>query len=159
MIKRRAHSGFTLMELILVMAILAIVLALAAPKLTGWREAGKLRNSADDFISATRFARAQAVSSGYVCVVAIDKQGGAFVVKQQNGQNFTNVDGEFGQPLTILDGGQIDSIDSGKTAIDQITFYPTGRVQPASVKITAGDGESVTITCATPADDFAIEGL
>ena len=38
-------------------------------------------------------------------------------------------------------------------------FYPTGRVQPASVKITAGDGESVTITCATPADDFAIEGL
>ena len=51
-------------------------------------------------------------------------------------------------------------IDSGKTAIDQITFYPTGRVQPASVEDhRVGDGESVTITCAMPADDFAIEGL
>jgi type II secretion system protein H len=156
--RRRAQFGFTLLELILVMAILAIVLALAAPKLQGWREGGKLRNSADDFVTSTKYARSQAAASGYVCVVAIDRQSGTYVVKQQSGQNFNNVDGEFGQPMSILEGGQIDAIDSGKSAIDQIMFYPTGRVQPASVRITAKDGESVTITCTTPAEDFAIQG-
>jgi type II secretion system protein H len=156
MYRHRAQFGFTLLELILVMAILAIVLALAAPKLQGWREGGKLRNSADDFISATKYARSQSVSSGYVCSVTIDKQNGTYVVQQQSGQNYTNVAGEFGQPMSILEGGQIEAIDSGKAAINQILFYPTGRVQPASVKITANDGESVTITCPTPAEDFSV---
>jgi type II secretion system protein H len=148
---RHTHPGFTLLELILVMAILAIVLALAAPKLTGFREGGKLRNSADEFVAATRFARTHAVSSGNVCVITLDKQNGAFVVQDQNGQNYVNVDGEFGQPISILEGGQIDGPD-------RIAFYPTGRVQTGQVRITASSGESVTIACGAPSEEFAIAG-
>ena len=134
------------------MVILATVMALAAPKLQSWRQGGKLRNSADEFVAATRFARTRAVSNGSVCVVQIDKQGGTFTVKQQNGQSYANIDGEFGQPTSIVEGGTIDA------TVDTIAFYPTGRVQPASVKITASDGESVTIACGAPSEDFAIAG-
>jgi len=63
---RYRHPGFTLLELILVMVILATVMALAAPKLQSWRQGGKLRNSADEFVAATRFARTRAISSGSV---------------------------------------------------------------------------------------------
>jgi type II secretion system protein H len=159
MTRRRAHTGFTLLELILVMVIVAIVAALAAPKLQSWRQGGKLRDSADEFVAATKFARTRAVSSGYVCVVAIDKQSGTFSVKQQSGQKYTDVEGEFGAANPVVEGGSIQAIDAGKTPIDMIMFYPTGRVQPASVKITADDGESVTIVCTAPAEDFAIAGL
>ena len=87
------------MELILVMAILAIVAGAGGAETDGWREAGKLSNSADEFIAATRFARAQAVSSGYVCVVAIDKQERHVRRETTERTKFTNVEGEFGQPL------------------------------------------------------------
>src|SRR4051812_49502232 len=100
-----SRDGFTLLELILVMVILATVMALAAPKLQAWGRGAKLRNSADDFVAATKFARTHAVSSGYLCVVAIDKQGGTFTVKQQSGQNYVPVDGEFGQTISVLEGG------------------------------------------------------
>src|SRR4051794_14745939 len=89
MTERRAHAGFTLLELILVMVIICMVMALAAPTLTGWSRGAKLRNSADEFVSATKFARTRAVSSGYTCVVSIDRQSGTFSVKQQTGQNLT----------------------------------------------------------------------
>ena len=148
---RQKHPGFTLLELILVMVILATVMALAAPKLSNWRKGGALRSSADDFVAATKFARTQAISSGQVCVVAIDKQGGTFNVQQQNGANYVNVDGEFGQPMRVLDGGSIDGPDT-------ISFYPTGRVQPATVKIIGDNGESVTIACGAPSEDFGIVG-
>jgi hypothetical protein len=65
------------------------------------------------------------------------------------------VDGEFGV-LTVLDGGKIEAIDNAKKPLDTITFYPTGRVQPAQVTITADDGEAVAIACNAPAEDFAI---
>jgi len=131
------------------MVILCITAALAAPKLTGFREGSKLRNSADDFIATTRYARAHSIETGAVCVIQIDKQSNAYVVKQQNGANFVNIDGEFGQQMNVLDGGTIDGPET-------ITFYPTGRVQPAQVKIAAKDGETLTIGCSTPADDFAV---
>lgn len=151
-----ARFGFTLLELILVMAILATVMALAAPKLSAWGRGAKLRNSADDFVTATKFARTHAVSSGYPCVVSIDKQGGAFSVKQQNVDKLTPVDGEFGDAIPVLEGGKIDAVGSGRTPIDAITFYPSGRVEPATVTITADDGESKTITCGAPSEDFAV---
>ena len=146
----RHHRAFTLLELILVMVIICIVMAIAAPKLQNFREGGKLRNTADEFVAATKFARTQAISSGYVCAVNIDKQSGSFNVQQQNGQQWTAVDGEFGQPITVLDGGQIDS------TADPILFYPNGRVQTAQVKITAGSGESISVACSAPTEDFAI---
>ena len=131
------------------MVIICIVMAIAAPKLQNFREGGKLRNSADEFVAATKYARTQAISSGYVCSVAIDKQSGSFSVQQQNGQNWTAVSGEFGQPINVLDGGQIDSTAS------PILFYPNGRVQTAQVRISAGN-ESITVACAAPTEDFAI---
>ena len=144
------------MELILVMVIMCMVMALAAPSLQGWSRGSKLRNSADEFVAATKFARTKAVSSGYPCVVSIDRQGGTFSVKQQNGQNLSPVEGEFGETIPLLEGGKIEAINLSRQPVDAIMFYPTGRVQPASVTITADNGEAISITCSAPAEDFGI---
>ena len=60
----------------------------------------------------------------------------------------------------VLEAARRSTADSDfsriDSTVDSIGFYPTGRVDPASVKITADNGESITVQCATPADSFAI---
>jgi type II secretion system protein H len=150
MIHRRRQSGFTLIELILVLVIMCTVMALAAPTLRGWSKGSRLRNSADEFIAATRWARSKAASDGSNYAIAIDKQSNTYKVQVQTGQTYTDADGMFAAAVTLPEGSKIESTD------DTITFYPTGRVDPATVRITGPDGDSITVQCASPAEDFAI---
>jgi MSHA pilin protein MshC len=65
------HSGFTLFELIIVMLIVGILAAFAAPRLnlTTFRETGFLQQAT----AAIRYAQKQAIASG--CTVQVDISG------------------------------------------------------------------------------------
>ena len=149
MIRTRPSSGFTLIELILVMAIMATVMALAAPQLTRWKKGGKLRNAADEFIAATRWARSKAAADGAMYAVAIDKQSGTYRVQMKTGQEYGEAQGQFRAAPPLPEGVKIES------TAELIEFYPTGRVDTATVKFTAEDGDSISVECTTPAGDFA----
>ena len=60
----RGRGGFTLIELILVMAVLAIVLAIIAPSLGNFFRGRTLDSEARRFVSLTRYAESRAVSEG-----------------------------------------------------------------------------------------------
>jgi type II secretion system protein H len=69
-------TGFTLIELILVMALLAIVLAISAPSLSRFFKSRSLDNEAQRFMALTRAAQSRAVSEGVPMVLWFDtKQG------------------------------------------------------------------------------------
>ncbi|HEX3358377.1 MAG TPA: prepilin-type N-terminal cleavage/methylation domain-containing protein [Tepidisphaeraceae bacterium] len=155
--KRASHNfGFTLLELVLVLAILAAVMSMAAPTLRGWRQGADLRNCAEGFVAATHWARTRAASNARVYVVVIDAQNGAFAVKIQDGQNLKDSEGEFNQPISVPQGGTIQAMNSSRAAVNSIHFYPTGRVEPAVVRIADASGQTLTVECDSPADDFAI---
>ena len=65
--------GITLIELILVMAILALVAAVAAPRLTGFSEGRKYVGEWNRLTSVLRYARSQAISSGAPVKVEFDQ--------------------------------------------------------------------------------------
>lgn len=67
--------GFTLVELIIVMALLAIVGALAAPSLSGSIRQRNLKEEALRFLALTEYARDEAVSQGVPMVVWVDPNG------------------------------------------------------------------------------------
>jgi len=58
-----AH-GFTLIELILVMALFGIVMAIVAPDLSNFFRGRNLDNEAQQFLSMTRYGRSRAISEG-----------------------------------------------------------------------------------------------
>jgi type II secretion system protein H len=72
--ERKGRAGFTLIELILVMAVLVIVLALVAPSLSNFFRGRSLDSEARRFVSLTRYAESRAVSEGVPMLVWIDPE-------------------------------------------------------------------------------------
>ncbi len=68
------RAGFTLIELILVMAVLVIVLAVVAPSLGNFFRGRTLDSEARRFVSLTRYAESRAVSEGIPMLLWIDTQ-------------------------------------------------------------------------------------
>ncbi|MBI2928936.1 MAG: GspH/FimT family pseudopilin [Verrucomicrobia bacterium] len=66
------HDGFTLIELILVMALLVVVLGVAFPSLKGFFRGRNLDSEARRFLSLTRYGQSRAVSEGVPMVLWID---------------------------------------------------------------------------------------
>ncbi len=75
---RRAAAAFTLVELILVMALLAIVLAISAPSLARFFKGRSLDNEARRFMALTRAAQSRAVSEGVPMVLWLETKSRAY---------------------------------------------------------------------------------
>lgn len=74
----RRDAAFTLVELILVMAMLVIIIAVAAPSLSQFFRGRVLDSEARRLLSLTRYAQSRAVSEGTPMVLWIDAQEGAY---------------------------------------------------------------------------------
>src|ERR1051325_11002931 len=77
--------AFTLIELILVMAMLLIVLAVSFPSLKGFFRGRDLDSEARRFLSLTRYGQSRAVSEGVPMVLWIDAQQKTYGLRAQTG--------------------------------------------------------------------------
>jgi type II secretion system protein H len=71
---RTARAAFTLIELVLVMAILIVVLSVSGASLTKFFKGRSLDAEAKRFVALTRFAQNRAISEGLPVVVWIDER-------------------------------------------------------------------------------------
>ena len=78
-------QAFTLVELIIVMALLATLMAIAAPSLSRSMRGRNLDQEAKRFVALTEYARAEAVSQGVPINVWIDTEAGSYGVEAKTG--------------------------------------------------------------------------
>jgi prepilin-type N-terminal cleavage/methylation domain-containing protein len=171
-----AHkSAFTLIELVLVMLVIAITMAMAAPSLSNWGRGGRLRDAGDQFLSVARYARTQAIAEARVYRLNVDPQTNTYFLTAQDGQQFVEIGGSFGKRFTLPDGCRIamqplqaiaaasPTANATNTSVPPAQpgtacdFYPNGRTQPVHVRIANSEtGDAVDISCPTPAEQFAL---
>jgi type II secretion system protein H len=148
----RKSSGFTLLELILVMAIIALTIAIAAPSLANFGRARVVSDTAAHFTAMASLARNHAIADGQIYRLVIDLNGRQFSVEKASpdGQAFTPADLPDAQTFTLpkdldmtTDAPDID----GKRVIE---FQPEGRTDTASVQFFDRFDNKVEVRCNTP---------
>lgn len=85
----RRVVAFTLIELILVMAIFVIVMGIAAPELRGFFRGRNLDNEAQRFLSLTRYGRSRAISEGLPVELWVNPKAGSYGLQALSGYTET----------------------------------------------------------------------
>lgn len=80
-LKRRSQTGFTLIELILVLVIAGFIISLVAPAITSTTGLN-LRTAAKRVAAGLRYARSQAVTTGSVYQIVFDIERNAMTIER-----------------------------------------------------------------------------
>jgi type II secretion system protein H len=108
--KERGQSGFSLVELMVVLLLIGIMTALIVPQMKGTYEGALLRSTARKFTSAMALAYSQSVTAHRPHRFRIDSQSGRFHVERrgQRGEEaflplreFAGGEGEFDTRISI----------------------------------------------------------
>ena len=107
------RCAFTLLELILVMALLVVVVSMVAPNLSGFIRGRALDSESRQWIALMHAAQSRAVSEGMPMMLWINASAGQYgVTAETSGKN-----GDAGAEVLTLDGTlKIAVVNSGSGA-------------------------------------------
>lgn len=153
----RTIRGYTLLELVLVLAILATTIAVAAPMLSAFARGRRAEEAARQFLALTRWARSQAVTDGQTYQLNIDASAGRWwlSVQDQDGGTFSQVSGPFGKVFVVPEGVQIQPSMLANNGQQAISFDPTGRCDTGVIHF-VGMGSDIVVTCDAPVEPYRI---
>lgn len=168
--RAEARAAFTLVELLLVLALLAIVLTFAAPSLANFFRGRSLDGEARRLLALTRGGQSRAVSEGIPMMLWLDTKEKKYGLEQQPGWDErdsravefnldkelkmevvnTNVFSDKFSPLLQLQRGYMS--EAQRRDLPQIKFLPDGSIDetsPQVLRILDRDGLSITVALAT----------
>jgi len=165
-------GGFTMLELTLVLAILALILALAAPRFRGFAASREVHDTAASIVTLIKWARMQAVDEGRLFRLYVDMDLGEYWVSGQEGANFVDLRVSMGQRFMVPYGvtlqwentqlsgqSQRNSQRSAQRNTPQnsyIEFDPSGRTEVATLRLTGRLGTVLDVTCRSPREPYRV---
>ncbi|HZZ42468.1 MAG TPA: GspH/FimT family pseudopilin [Tepidisphaeraceae bacterium] len=152
--RARGRSGFTLLELVLVMILICTALAISAPDLRGFSANSKMKNVAQQVLALTNYARAEAAGEGRTYRVNFD-QTGYYVSAEDDSGQFQQLQNEMGQTFQLPDGIQAQLTRSDGQPGEYIEFHADGRADAGQVKISHEDSQ-LYVVCESPAERFHV---
>ncbi|MBI1371550.1 MAG: type II secretion system protein GspH [Phycisphaera sp.] len=156
----RRAAGFTLIELIVVMLIIATTLAIAAPSLRGFARGQALDQAARSIVTLTDYARDMAISEGRPYRLTLDAERNTYRLTAQNGGVYETLGTDLGRTFEIpvsIDARWVTPVEGDVEGT--ITFDPGGRGDTAEIVLVAPGGYGVSIRNDSPAERFHIVQL
>jgi len=129
----RTCQGFTLVELLLVMALLALVMAISAPALSRSMRERHLADEAARFLALTEYARNEAISQGVPTTVWIEAASGRFGAEPKAG--FAG-DARRVREFTVNEDVHFEMENAGQRngLSEAIEFAPDGSPEETSIE-------------------------
>ena len=141
---QRKRAGFTLLELMLVLMIIAALAAAAWPALTGSLALARLRSAAEDVRTAWGKARVEAMRSGQIHIFQYEPNSRRYALEQWESDDAM-------LEASVADGAASD------TAAGQPTTASAGKLLPEGVVFvgssTEDDARAAALSASTAAGD------
>ena len=155
----RQNDAFTLIELILVLALLAIMTSLAAPSLSNFFRGRALDAEARQLLSLTHAGQSRAIGTGFPMLLWIDGPGHAYGLTEEataTGAGSFRADPRADE-FSLDDQLQLEAVNASPLPVNgrslpAIRFLPDGTVDENSastVRLTSPDGETLWLVQAT----------
>jgi prepilin-type N-terminal cleavage/methylation domain-containing protein len=151
-----SSRAFTLLELIVVMLVLAVLFAMAAPAMSGFGAGRAAKQTAPQIVSLARWAREQAISEGRTYRLNFDPANQGYFVTTAYGATFERVPVEFGRNFTVPEGVALTFETPQVGGVPCIDFLPSGRSQPGHVRITSRDGDVTDLACLSATEPLRV---
>ena len=154
---RRSNAGFTLLELVIVVILVAIVMALSVPRLSGTLGSTGITAGTRQVASMLRYARGRAVMDRLRYRVDLDLDAGEYwltceedPIKKRGA--FKPVGGNLGRRRSLPGSATFGEFHNGAKELrssrdedgsirgDGIVFYPDGRGDPARLVVQGREG-------------------
>jgi type II secretion system protein H len=167
----RPGNAFTLIELILVMAMLLIVLGVAFPSLKRFFRGRNLDSEARRFLSLTQYGQSRAVSEGFPRVLWIDARRRAYGLQTQAGYTDSDTKAvefalgddlqvEVQAPASATRATQLNRSIAGVGNLPTIRFTPDGFLgesSPVGILLRQGADDSIWIVESTNRMNYEIQ--
>jgi type IV fimbrial biogenesis protein FimT len=134
--------GFSLIELTIVIVIMATLMAIAGPEVTGWIQNNRIRTIAENYLAGFQLARAEAIKSNNSASMELKARGAwdikdaADTVTQTRGSG----DGDTNVLTTI-------TVPAGATLPYTVTFSGLGRLTTPAASMQIDFTSPATGTC------------
>ena len=148
----RVQSGFTLVEVMVVVAIMGISMLAALPSFRGYLQSNRVNDASRELSGRLRLARQSAVAEGVSRIAVWDFESDAYsIVRDSNADGQVQVGEPVLGPFLLPEGLDIESKVGEGFAGDQIVFGPNGSASgTGTVVLTNEAGYSLELTVLAP---------
>ncbi len=147
-------SGFTLLELMLVLTIIAILLAEVAPTLSGFATGRQPGNAATELVALTRLARSDAIAQGDAYRILFDPaQGRWWLANDQSGN--APAEDPLSEVFHTPAGVRLITNAPLINGYPTLQFAPDGRCTPAVTQFVGPQG-AVNVVCTAVTGTFHV---
>lgn len=124
----RKSSGFTMIELLIILCLMGIIAAIAMPNFMNWRHNYRLKAAAQDVYSHFQLAKLTAVRRNTFCTVVFNKDGGTYTVFMDTDRNMAVSEEEEILVTVDLQKEYEGSVKMENVTFsgDAVAFRPTG---------------------------------
>ena len=152
---RPGHSGFTLLELLVVLLIMAIAIGIAMPVLSGSARGRRLADTTNEILALTRYGREQAISQGHTFRLNFNLENNTYwLTEQRYGSEPQALQNEFGRKFEAPEGIWLETnIDEQVDGV-YVAFQPNGRTQPGTIRVKGVDNRELDIICESATETY-----